>query len=211
MKTTRRILLADDHEVVRRGMRALLESEPGFEIVGEVRTGREAVSKAQELNPDVIVMDVGMPELNGLDATRQIRKLAPSVEVVIVSQHEYEQLPEHCREAGARGYTLKSECDDTLLSAVKAVSLHQPFFGNKDASAPNREYLAHDHRHSLTTREREVVQLLAEGKSSKEVAAALAISVKTAETHRANVMRKLSLHSVSDLVRYAIRNNIAQP
>jgi DNA-binding NarL/FixJ family response regulator len=195
-------------------MRALLESRPGFEICGEARTGREAVLKAQELNPDVIVMDVVMPELNGLDATRQIRKLAPQTEVAIISQHESEELVRQCVEAGARAYVLKADWDGSLVDAVHALSLHKPFFkvSTTDAAPERRDHhIDAGLRHSLTTREREVVQLLAEGKSSKEVAAVLDISVKTAETHRANIMRKLNLHSVSDLVRYAIRNNIAQP
>lgn len=208
-----RVLLADDHEVVRRGMRALLEIHPDFEICGEARTGREAVLKAQELNPDVIVMDVVMPELNGLDATRQIRKCTPNIEVVIVSQHESQELLGQCIEAGARGYVLKSDCDITLLEAVNAVYLHKPFFGSSsdDSLEEGHDSVNGEQRHLLTAREREVVQLLAEGKSSKEVASTLKISVKTAETHRANVMRKLNLHSVTDLVRYAIRNNIARP
>jgi DNA-binding NarL/FixJ family response regulator len=202
--------VADDHEVVRRGIRALVESEPDFEVCGEARTGREAVAKAQELNPDVIIMDMVMPDLNGLDATRQIRKWAPNIEIVIVSQHDTKELADQCREAGARGYVRKSDGDTRLLNAVKAAGLHKSFF---EPALENvvKENGHDERRHALTTREREVIQLLAEGRSSKEVATVLVISVKTAETHRANVMRKLNLHSVTDLVRYAIRNRITEP
>jgi len=206
-----RILLADDHDVVRRGLRTLLESKPGFEVCGEARTGREAVAKTQELKPDVIVMDISMPELNGLDATLQIRKAMPQAKVVIITQHDSEELVRQVANIGARGYVLKTDSEKDLVNAVTAVCQHQSFV-NPRTRDPLAENMVTEMpmRQNLTGREREVIQLLAEGKSSKEVATTLKISVKTAETHRANIMRKLNLHSVSDLVRYAIRNNIAQ-
>jgi DNA-binding NarL/FixJ family response regulator len=206
-----RILLVDDHDVVRRGLRIILESKPGFEVCGEARTGREAVAMSQELKPDVIVMDVSMPELNGLDATLQIRKIIPNAKVVIITQHDSEELVRQVANIGARACILKTDSERDLVGAVTAVCQHQSFVmprsreGWIETGVPENVF-----RQSLTGREREVIQLLAEGKSSKEVAATLKISVKTAETHRANIMRKLNLHSVSDLVRYAIRNNIAE-
>ena len=206
-----RILLADDHDVVRRGLRTLLEATPGFEICGEARTGREAVLKTQELQPDVIVMDISMPDLNGLDATLQIRKLMPYAKVVIISQHDSEELVRQVVNVGARAYVRKTDSERDLVGAVTSVCQHQSFVDPRgNELITQRDASQSSFRQSLTGREREVVQLLAEGKSSKETAAALKISVKTAETHRANIMRKLNLHSVSDLVRYAIRNNIAQ-
>jgi len=206
-----RILLADDHDVVRRGLKTLLESKPGFEVCGEARTGREAVAKTQELKPDVVVMDISMPELNGLDATLQIRKAMPQAKVVIITQHDSEELVRQVANIGARGYVLKTDSEKDLVNAVTAVCQHQSFV-NPRTRDPLAEGMVTEMpmRQNLTGREREVIQLLAEGKSSKEVATTLKISVKTAETHRANIMRKLNLHSVSDLVRYAIRNNIAQ-
>jgi DNA-binding NarL/FixJ family response regulator len=205
-----RILLADDHDVVRRGLRTLLEGKSGFEVCGEARTGREAVVKSQELNPDVIVMDISMPELNGLDATIQIRRIMPQAKVVIITQHESEELARQVASIGARAYVLKTDSERDLVGAVTAV-WQQGFVTPRTRELmiePGTQSGAY--RQNLTGREREVIQLLAEGKSSKEVAATLKISVKTAETHRANIMRKLNLHSVSDLVRYAIRNTIAQ-
>lgn len=217
--TAVRILVVDDHEVVRRGLRALLEAEAGWEVSGEAVTGREAVQKTKQLKPDVVVLDIGMPELNGLEATRQILKASPPTEVLILTMHESEQLVREVLDAGARGYVLKSDAGRDLLAAVEALRRHQPFFTSKVAQMVLEGYLKcgsrreHDEsaRSRLTAREREIVQLLAEGKSNKQVAVALGISVKTAETHRTSIMRKLDLHSISDLVRYAIRNEIVEP
>ena len=214
-----RILVADDHEVVRRGIRALLEVQPGCEVCGEAVTGREAVRKARRLAPDIVILDIGMPELNGLDATRQIRKALPHTEVLILTMHESEQVVREVLAAGARGYLLKSDGGRDLVAAVEALRKHKPFFTSTVAEQLLEEYLktpaqpgaARSAPARLTPREREIVQLLAEGKSNKEVAVALGISVKTAETHRTNIMRKLDLHSLSDLVRYAIRNKIIEP
>ena len=214
-----RILVADDHEVVRRGVRALLQAQPGWEICDEAVDGREAVAKATRLCPDVVILDIGMPEMNGLEAARQIRKVVPQCEVLILTLHESEQVVREVLAAGARGYVLKSDAGRDLVAAVDALSKRKPFFtGNVS------DLLLHDHLRAgattevvgtvgsrLSAREREIVQLLAEGKSNKEVATALGISTKTAETHRTNVMRKLDLHSVTELVRYAIRNKIIEP
>ncbi len=214
-----RILLADDHDVVRRGLRALLGTHPGWEVCGEAVTGRDAVEKARQLNPDIAVIDISMPELNGLEATRQIRKECPQTEVLVVTIHESDQIVRAVLEAGARGYILKSDSDDNLILAVEALRAHKPFFTARATEMllcrfgrDGRIRLSPEEAVPcrLTPREREIVQLLAEGKSNKEVARILSISVKTAETHRANIMRKLELHSMSELVRYAIRNHIVQ-
>lgn len=214
-----RILLADDHEVVRRGLRALLEAQDSWEVVGEAVTGREAVEKANKLKPDVVVMDISMADLNGLEATRQIRKAAPQTEVLILTIHESEQLIREMLDTGARGYVLKTDSERDLVTAVRALSQHKPFFTSKVTewllggyrkAGPGSPKGARE-RGLLTAREREITQLIVEGKSSKEVAAALNISVKTAETHRAHIMHKLDLHSLSELVRYAIRNKIIEP
>ncbi len=215
-----RILVADDHEIVRKGLRALLEGHSGWEVVDEAVDGREAVEKARRLEPDLVILDVSMPNLNGLEACRQIRKEVPATEVLILTIHDSEQLVREVLEAGARGYVLKSDAGRELVTAVEAVRKHKPYFTHKVSELVLEGYLRSglsitDVGKSpklvrLSSREREIVQLLAEGKSNKEVASALHISVKTAETHRTNVMRKLDLHSISELVRYAIRNKIVE-
>jgi DNA-binding NarL/FixJ family response regulator len=218
MKTLR-ILIADDHDLMRRGVKTLLQGRVGWEICGEAHTGREAVSKAEELKPDIVILDIGMPDLNGLEAARRIRKASPSTEVLILSVHYSDQLIREILEAGVRGYIVKSDSDRDLIIAVETLASHKPFFtpratevimSNFNAGGARRE-LPESLRDRLTSREREIVQLLAEGKSSTEVASSLKISVKTAETHRANIMRTLQLHTVSELVRYAVRNQIIEP
>jgi DNA-binding NarL/FixJ family response regulator len=212
-----RILVADDHEVVRRGVRALLEGQPGWKVCGEAVTGREAVEKAKQLVPDVVVMDIGMPDLNGLDATRQVRKDVPESEVLILTMHESEQVVREVLDAGARGYVLKSDAGRDLVTAVETIRKHRPFFTTSVADMVLNGYLhgatpaAQADLGRLTVREREVVQLLAEGKSNKEVGTLLGITTKTAETHRTNIMRKLDMHSMSELVRFAIRNKMIEP
>ena len=210
-----RILVVDDHAVVRRGVRSLLESQEGWEVCGEATTGRDAVEQSRRLRPDVVVMDLSLPELNGLDATRQILKFAPDTEVLVLTMHHSEELARDALQAGARGYVLKSDADENLIAAVDNLRRHKPFLTSTVTEFVLDDYLrpgadAQDD-FVVTAREREIIQLVAEGQSSKEAAATLGISVKTIEAHRANIMRKLRLRSVSDLVRYAIRNQIVQP
>ena len=210
-----RILVADDHEVVRRGVRVLLEARPDWQICDEAAEGREAVEKATRLRPDVVILDIGMPLLNGLEAARQIRAVSPRTEVLILTMHESEQVVREVLAAGARGYVLKSDAGRDLVNAVEALGRHKTFFTSSVAELVLRSFLdgpgEPPEPSSLTHREREVVQLLAEGRGNKEVSNILGISVRTAETHRSNIMRKLGCHSFSDLVRYAIRNNIITP
>jgi DNA-binding NarL/FixJ family response regulator len=213
-----RILVADDHHVVRTGLRALLESKSGWEVCAEAANGREAVEKTIAHKPDVAVLDIGMPLLNGVEATRQIHKLSPETEVLILTMHDSDLLVQEVLEAGARGYILKDDADRNLLAAVDALRRHKPFLSSRVSDAATKTGApggdAHVRERStrsrLTPREREILQLLAEGKTNKEVAGLLGISVKTAETHRANIMLKLDFHSVTDLVRYAVRNKIIQ-
>lgn len=210
-----RILVADDHHVVRTGLRSLLETEKGWEVCAEAANGREAVQKAEELTPDVAVLDIGMPLLGGVEATRQIRKVSPKTEVLILTMHDSEVLIREVLEAGARGYILKDDADRNLIAAVDALRRHEPYLSSRISGlfAKTIGSLSEDSppdRRRLTPREREILQLLAEGKSNKEIANLLSISVKTAETHRANIMLKLDFHSVTELVRYAVRNKMIQ-
>lgn len=214
-----RILVADDHDLMRRGIKTLLQSHAGWEVCGEAQTGREAVTQTEELKPDIVVLDISMPDLNGMEAARRIRKASPSTEVLILSMHFSDQLIREIVEAGVRGYIVKSDSDRDLIVAVETLAKHKPFFTPRATevilsnfnNGDSRTKLPDTVHERLTSREREIVQLLAEGKSSKEVATSLNISVKTAETHRANIMRKLQLHTVSELVRYAVRNQIIEP
>jgi DNA-binding NarL/FixJ family response regulator len=209
-----RILLADDHDVVRRGLRQLLEDHEGWTVCGEATTGRQAVDMARELVPNVVILDLTMPELNGLDATRRIRNELPSTQVLIFTMHESEQLIRDVLAAGAKGYLLKSDAARYIVSAVEALAQGKPYF-NLNVSATLLDTFLRSVKADkdslpdpLTAREREIVQLLAEGKSNKQIATLLSISLKTVETHRAAIMRKLDAHSVVDLVRYAMRNNL---
>ncbi|MBM3876527.1 MAG: response regulator transcription factor [Verrucomicrobia bacterium] len=214
-----KILIADDHDVVRRGLKSLLEDVPGWEVCAEANNGRMALERVKQHKPNVAIMDVTMPDLNGLEATRQIRKQHPDTEVLVLTMHESEQIAHEVLKAGARGYILKSDAGRDLVKAVEAVSRKQAFFTTRVSQMVSESNLreglgaveASDIGSRLTPREREIVQLLAEGKSNKEVASALNISVKTVETHRTNIMRKLRFHSVGELVRYAVRNNIVAP
>jgi DNA-binding NarL/FixJ family response regulator len=213
-----RILVADDHDIIRRGLKQLLTAHSGWEVCAEAKTGREALTLAEQTKPDVVVMDLSMPDLNGLEAARRIRKALPRTEILVLTLHFSDQLVREIVEAGVRAYIMKSDADKDLVTAVEALANHRSFFTARAAdilldgfrrpnATPDAQMML---RSRLTSREREIVQLLAEGKSSKEVAVALGISVKTAETHRANIMRKLELHSVSELVRYAVRNQIIE-
>ncbi|HTR48924.1 MAG TPA: response regulator transcription factor [Verrucomicrobiae bacterium] len=203
-----RILLADDHSLVRRGLKDLLESKKGWEVCAEAADGREAVEQAKVHKPDVAILDIGMPHLNGVEATRQIRAASPGTEILILSAHGSEKLAREILQAGGRGYLVKEDADQELLTAVDVVRQRQPYFTSKRLAWSKPEGNGHEPRRPLTPREREIVQLLAEGKGNKEVAAMLGISVKTAETHRANIMLKLDLHSITELVHYAIRNEM---
>ncbi len=215
--TPLKILLADDHEVIRRGLKQIIEAQRGWQVVGEAVTGREAVEKTQKLKPEIVLLDIAMPELNGLEAARQILKMAPKTEILILTMYESEQLVRDLLETGAHGYLFKSDAARDLVTAVESLREHRPYFTTAVAKMVLEGYLKSratrndESSSALTSRERQIVQLLAEGKTSKEVAVVLGITVKTAETHRANLMRKLDLHSVSDLVHYAVRNNIVEP
>ena len=214
-----RILIADDHDLMRRGLKSLLESHPGWTICAEAQTGREAVEKAKQLRPEIAVLDITMPELNGIEAARKIQKASPNTEILILSVHYSDQLVRDVVGAGVRGYIVKSDSDRDLVAAVEALAKHRPFFtplateamltGLNSASSGLEKPEPTEDR--ITSREREILQLLSEGKSSKEVASVLDLSVKTAETHRSNIMRKLKIHNVTELVRYAVRNRIIEP
>ncbi|MGA3177437.1 MAG: response regulator transcription factor [Candidatus Acidiferrum sp.] len=207
-----RILIADDHAVVRTGLRTLLDSRVGWQVCAEAIDGRDAVEKAAKYKPDVAVLDIGMPLLNGVEATRRIRKASPHTQVLILTMHESDELVQQVVEAGARGYILKDDADRVLLAAVDAIRQNKPYFSVRTSLAVDPHNPSADpskpHRSRLTPREREILQLLAEGKSNKDVANLLGISVNTAEAHRANIMVKLDLHSLAELVLYAIRNKI---
>jgi len=188
----------------------LIESQPGWQICGEAVNGLDAVAKATKLKPDVVVMDIAMPELNGLEATRQIAAALPEIEILILTMDDSEEMARQVLRAGAHGFVFKSDADASLISAIEALRQHKPFLtpgvtGLVLDSFVRGETLDGD---GLTPREREIVQLLAEGKSNKEVASSLGVSIRTAESHRANIMYKLKLSSLSDLVRYAVRNKI---
>ena len=215
-----RILIADDHEVARRGIRSLLESHPGWEVCAEAKDGRYAVELATSTKPDLVLLDIGMPNLNGLEAARQILATTPNVAILILTMHDSDNVIKEVLRAGARGFLLKSDAGRDLVAAVEALESQKTFFTPRVSQMVLDGFLNREKKHSdiednadpsdnpLTAREREVIQLLAEGRTSKEVAVTLNLSVKTAETHRTNLMRKLGLHSVADLTRYAVRNGI---
>ena len=213
-----RILIVDDHAVVRRGVRSLLESHEGWEVCGEATTGRDAVEQSRQLRPDIVVMDLSLPDLNGLDATRQILRDAPGTEVLVLTMHRSEELARDVLRAGARGFIMKSDAGESLITAIDTLRQHQPFLTSTVTNFVLDDFVrrgdsaqADPSPVGVTSREREIIQLVAEGRSNKEAASTLGISVKTIEAHRANIMRKLQLRTVSDLVRYAIRNKIVQP
>jgi DNA-binding NarL/FixJ family response regulator len=213
-----RLLLADDHQVVRAGLRCLLEGQPGWEVVAEASDGREAVAKAIETRPDVALLDIGMPDLNGLEAAHQIAQSVPRTKIVMLTVHDSEAMIHKVLAAGARGYLFKTDVARDLVAAITAVHADDTFFTAKVSeiilasfknNAVGTETCASPYGR-LTPRQCEVVRLLTEGLSTKEVAALLKISIKTAETHRANLMRRLNCHSVSEVVRYALRNQIVE-
>jgi two-component system response regulator NreC len=209
-----RILLADDHKIVRDGLRALLENQPGMSVVAEADNGRATVRLARSLLPDLVIMDIGMPDLNGIDATRQITSELPRVKVIALSMHSDRRFVVQMFRAGASGYLLKDCAFEELTRAVQAVLKNQTYLSPAVAGPVMEDYI-----HQLSTapggdysvlspREREVLQLLAEGKSTKEAAALLCVSVKTIETHRQQIMNKLDIHSIAELIKYAIREGL---
>lgn len=213
-----RILLADDHEIVRRGLRTLLQKKNDWEVCGEAQDGVEAIEQAERLKPDAVIIDIGMPKLNGLDATRKIMAALPQTRVLVLTLYDSEETVQQVLEAGARGFMLKSDAAQDLLAAVDALRRNMIYLTPKMADMMVNGFVngrtsarsGAPQRTRLTSRERELVQLLAEGKSTKQAADTLRMSVKTAETHRSNIMRKLQLHSVSELVLYAVRNKLVQ-
>jgi DNA-binding NarL/FixJ family response regulator len=213
-----RILVVDDHDIVRQGVTALIETQPGWTVCGEAQTGRQAVLMASELRPDIIIMDILMPDLNGVDAARQIRKAVPSAEILIFSGHEDDHLIQPSFDAGVRAYIFKSQASTHLVPAITSLLAGRPYLTPQVSGilfhqfdkGPSKSEPGRRSETSLTGREREIIQLLAEGRSNKEVASLLDISTKTVETHRASIMRKLGIESLSDLVLYAIRNKIIE-
>lgn len=212
---TIRVLLADDHGVVRKGLRLLLERHEGIEVVGEAADGREAVKLSEELGPNLVIMDIGMPQLNGIDATAKITRKDAAVGVIILSMHSDEGYIVRALGAGAKGYLLKDSAEEDLVRAVRVVAQGRPFFSPRITQTLLEDYVRQlrqkglqDTYELLTEREREILQLLAEGKSNKEVAAVLDLSVYTVETHRTNLMQKLGLHNTAEIVLYAVRKKI---
>ena len=210
-----RVLLADDHGIVRRGLRSLLESQPGVEVVGEAGDGLEALRLAAELAPDILLLDIAMPKMNGIEVASRVQKLERPPRTIILSMHSDESYIMRALAAGARGYLLKDATDEDLLPAVRAVTAGKPYFSPAVTAVLMEDYIRQlqsrgltDSYHLLTAREREVLQLLAEGHANKEVASLLDVGVSTVETHRANLMQKLGLHNTAEIVLYAVRKGI---
>jgi DNA-binding NarL/FixJ family response regulator len=213
--TKTRVLLAEDHTIVRKGLHALLDAEAAIEVIGEAQDGREALAKAEQLRPDVVVMDITMPGLNGLEATRLIKKRFPEVKVLILTVHSDEEYIRQILRAGASGYLVKQAAPHELTSAIQAVQRGESYLSPSVSKKVVEEYVRHaagaaeeDSCERLTDREREVLQLIAEGSSTRDIAEMLHMSVKTAESHRARVMRKLDIHSTAELTQYAIRKGV---
>jgi DNA-binding NarL/FixJ family response regulator len=212
-------MLVDDHDVVRRGLRSMIEAHPGWRVCCEASDGRTAVAMVADCSPDVVVTDLGLPEMHGLESIRRIRQASPVSELIVFSMYETEFLIREAIAAGAKGYVLKSDAARDLEAAIESVAAHTPYFSPAIAVTIRGIIASGSDEQSdtsppgplLTSREREIVQLLAEGKSNREIAAKLSISAKTVETHRSAIMRKLELNSIVDLVRYAVRNGITQP
>ena len=210
-----RVLLADDHAIVRRGMRALLETEPGIEVIAEAADGLEAVRLCEEEKPDVLILDIAMPKLNGIDVAERCLKLQPSAVAIMLSMHADESYIMRSLYAGARAYLLKDATDEDLLPAIRAVAAGKSYFSPTVSGLLAEEYVQQlqgkgltDSYHLLTDREKEVLQLLAEGRSNKEVASLLDVGLSTVETHRSNLMQKLNLHSTAEIVLYAVRKRL---
>jgi DNA-binding NarL/FixJ family response regulator len=210
-----RVLLADDHTLIRAGLRLVVEQQSDFTVVGEAENGRQAVAMAGSLQPDVVVLDIGMPELNGIEACRQIREARPETEVVMLSMHSDEGYVLRALKAGAKAYLLKDSAEADLARAIRAAGAGKSFFSPAVGKVLLEDYMrklertgAEDSYELLSPREREILQLVAEGKSSKDIANLLSLSVYTVETHRARVMQKLNLHNVPELILYAVRKGI---
>ena len=210
-----RILLADDHGIVRRGLKSLLESQPGLSVIGEAADGLEALRLCSELSPDLLIIDISMPLMNGIEVASRAQKLEAAPGVIILSMHADESYIMRALGAGARGYLVKDATDEDLIPAVRAVAAGKPFFSPTVAAVLMEDYVRQlrarglsDSYELLTDREREILQLLAEGRSNKEVAALLDVGLSTVETHRANLMQKLNLHNTAEIVLYAVRKGI---
>ncbi len=210
-----RVLLADDHGIVRRGLKSLLETEPGVTVVAEAADGQEALRLCAEHRPDIVVLDIGMPLLNGIEVAARVQKLDPPPRVIILSMHADESYIIRALAAGARAYLIKNATDEDLLPAIRAIAAGKPFFSPAVTAVLVEDYVRQlqargltDSYHLLTDREKEVLQLLAEGRSNKEVATLLDLGLSTVETHRANLMQKLNLHNVAEIVLYAVRKGI---
>jgi DNA-binding NarL/FixJ family response regulator len=210
-----RILLADDHNIMRRGLRLLLERQPGFEVVGEAADGRQTVERAEATKPDIVVLDIAMPNMSGIEAAQRIRAVLPQVAIIILSMHSDEGYVLRALKVGAKGYLLKDSAEDDLIEAIKAVSEGKAFFSPEISKILVEDYVrdmkkrgAEDSYELLTSREREILQLLAEGKSNKDIATSLNLSLYTVETHRRNLQDKLNLHSVAELILYAVRKGV---
>jgi len=215
MEETLKILLVDDHTIVRQGLRALLEAHAGFTIVGEAENGREAVKKAQDLNPDIVIMDIAMPVLNGLEATRQIKRALPDTRVLALTMYNDEEYVFQILKSGASGYLIKETAANELIAAILSIKSGNPFFSPSISRKIMESYLNEDEdkkgkgeTDKLTNREKEVLQLIAEGYTNNEIANLMGISVKTVETHRAHVMSKLDIHDVAGLIKYAIKKGL---
>jgi DNA-binding NarL/FixJ family response regulator len=209
-----RILIADDHEVVRSGLRSVLEARTEWSIVGEARDGKEAIKTANQLKPDVVIIDYSLPLINGIEATRQIKARHPQTEILMFTMHDDETLVAEALEAGARAYLLKTDARAHLLAAVEALAAHKPFFTGQISETLLNSFLSNrtsERRDGLAPRERIVVQLIAEGHGNREISEILHVSIKTVESQRASAMKKLQLTSTAALVRYAIRNKLIQP
>jgi DNA-binding NarL/FixJ family response regulator len=207
-------LIADDHDLIRRGVRTLIEQRPNWQVVAEATTGREALQLARDTVPDIAIIDYSLPELNGRDLTVELHRLLPRLEILIYTMHDREDMILDVLQAGARGFVLKSDTERHLLAAIDALSIHRPFFSGSISETLLAQYLRSRPQptsSTLTHREREVVQLIAEGKINKQVAQLLNISIKTVETHRATAMQKLKVRTTAELVRYAVRNKIVEP
>jgi DNA-binding NarL/FixJ family response regulator len=208
-----RILIADDHPVMRSGVRRIIERHAGWTVVAEAADGKDAIAKAIATKPDVAILDDALPRINGIEATRQIHLRAPSVEVLILTEHDNEIIMRKAFSAGARGYFLKTQAEQELVAAIETLALHRPYLTGKAVETLLKAFQspARPAKPLLTARERSVLQLIAEGHSNKQIAQVLSVSVKTVETHRAAIMRKLELTSMAALVRYAVRNKLVEP